>query len=140
MKSQPLALLSDANPLGGRHVLAMLLAFFGVVFAVNGYFLFAALSTQSALASQLSLFVGLGPLGRQIPVVCVEMEPGRSFGPEIEQALRTLAAGTAVDGRIARFLPHPTFPTDARHNSKIRREDLVGWAESQCADLLRAAS
>lgn len=81
--------------------------------------------------------VGLGPRGRQIPVLCVEMEPGKTFGPEVEQALRTLAEGTAVDGRIARILPHPGFPTDARHNSKIRREDLVVWAESRSGDLLR---
>lgn len=84
--------------------------------------------------------IGLGPRGRHVPVLCVEMEPGRVFTPEVEQALRTLTLGTAIDGRIARFLPHPGFPTDARHNSKIRREDLVSWAESQARDLLRETS
>jgi acyl-CoA synthetase (AMP-forming)/AMP-acid ligase II len=83
--------------------------------------------------------IGLGPRGRQIPVLCVELEPGKSWGPAVEEALRALAAGTEVEGRIARFLPHPGFPTDARHNSKIRREDLVPWAEARCADLLKGS-
>jgi acyl-CoA synthetase (AMP-forming)/AMP-acid ligase II len=84
--------------------------------------------------------IGIGPRDAQIPVLCVEMEPGHAFGPEVEQQLAALAAGTPVDGRIAAILPHPGFPTDARHNSKIRREDLRGWAEAQAAHLLREAS
>lgn len=81
--------------------------------------------------------VGIGPRGREIPVVCVEMEPGRRFGPDVEAALRQLEAGTPWAGRVRRFLPHPGLPTDARHNSKIRREDLVPWVEARCRDLLR---
>ncbi|MEQ1568783.1 MAG: fatty acid CoA ligase family protein [Myxococcota bacterium] len=84
--------------------------------------------------------VGLGPRGRQVPVVCVEMEPGQVFGPTTEAELRALAAGTPVEGKIAAFLPHPGFPTDARHNSKIRREDLLGWASARVpAEVARAA-
>jgi acyl-CoA synthetase (AMP-forming)/AMP-acid ligase II len=79
--------------------------------------------------------LGVGPRGKQIPVLCVEMEPGKSFTPEVQQQLAVLAKGTSVEGRIARFLPHPGFPTDARHNSKIRREDLLVWAQPQCRDL-----
>ncbi|MEQ1505399.1 MAG: fatty acid CoA ligase family protein [Myxococcota bacterium] len=75
--------------------------------------------------------IGLGPRGAQVAVLCVEMEPGKAFTADTEQALRRLAEGTAVEGRIAAFLPHPGFPTDARHNSKIRREDLVDWAEAR---------
>lgn len=35
----------------GRHVLALLFAFFGIVFAVNGYFLYSALSTHTGVVS-----------------------------------------------------------------------------------------
>ncbi|MCB9689951.1 MAG: AMP-binding protein [Alphaproteobacteria bacterium] len=75
--------------------------------------------------------IGHGPRGKQELVLCVEMNPGRTWDAGVEQALRALAEGTAVEGRIGRFLPHPGFPTDARHNSKIRREDLAGWVEAQ---------
>lgn len=76
--------------------------------------------------------VGLGDRDSgQVPVLCVEMEPGSAFGPTIERELRALAVGTPIEGRIAAFLHHPGFPTDARHNSKIRREDLVAWAAAR---------
>ena len=38
---------SKAGQLQGRHVLAGLVVFFGIIFAANGYFLFAALSTHT---------------------------------------------------------------------------------------------
>jgi acyl-CoA synthetase (AMP-forming)/AMP-acid ligase II len=84
--------------------------------------------------------VGLGPRGRQIPVLCVEMERGRPWSSTVEDELRALARGTVAEGRIARFLPHPGFPTDARHNSKIRREELVPWAARRCRDLAAPTS
>jgi nitrogen fixation protein FixH len=37
--------------LKGRHVLAILVGFFGVVFAVNGYFLYSALSTHTGIVA-----------------------------------------------------------------------------------------
>ena len=41
----------SSRRLEGRHMLALFVAFFGVVFAVNGYMLFAALSTHSGVVS-----------------------------------------------------------------------------------------
>lgn len=38
--------------LKGRHVLAVFVGFFAIIFAVNGYFLFAALSTYGGVVSQ----------------------------------------------------------------------------------------
>lgn len=38
--------------LTGRHVLVTLIAFFGVIFAVNGYFLYSALSTYTGVVAQ----------------------------------------------------------------------------------------
>ncbi|HYV48747.1 MAG TPA: fatty acid CoA ligase family protein [Myxococcaceae bacterium] len=77
--------------------------------------------------------VGLGPRGREVPVLCVEMEPGRRFTPETVAGLRHLAEGSCYSGLVRHFLPHPGFPTDARHNSKIRREELRGWAAARMA-------
>jgi nitrogen fixation protein FixH len=43
---------SSADQIDGRHVLAGLLAFFACVFAVNGYFIFRAVSTHTGVVSQ----------------------------------------------------------------------------------------
>ena len=43
--------LEPRRHLDGRHILAMCVAFFGVVFAVNGYMLYAALSTHTGVVS-----------------------------------------------------------------------------------------
>ena len=72
--------------------------------------------------------VGVGPAGNQIPVACVEMEEGETFSPGLEAELLALAKPTCFRGIVRRFLPHRGFPVDARHNSKIRREELAGWA------------
>ena len=42
---------ANGGRLEGRHVLAILLSFFGVVFAMNGYFLFSALSTHTGVVA-----------------------------------------------------------------------------------------
>jgi acyl-CoA synthetase (AMP-forming)/AMP-acid ligase II len=80
--------------------------------------------------------VGIGPRAREIPVLCVEMQPGKAFSGNTEQELIALARGTRWEGLVKRFLPHPGFPTDARHNSKIRNDELRQWAEQRCGDLL----
>jgi acyl-CoA synthetase (AMP-forming)/AMP-acid ligase II len=75
--------------------------------------------------------VGVGPRGQQRAVLCVEMEPGQTWESTVETELKALAHGTRWEGVVDRFLPHPGFPMDARHNSKIRNEDLQAWAETQ---------
>jgi acyl-CoA synthetase (AMP-forming)/AMP-acid ligase II len=80
--------------------------------------------------------IGLGPAGRERVVLVVELRKGAVFDAALEAALRARAAGTPVEGHLARILPHPAFPTDARHNSKIRREDLRPWVAERCADLV----
>jgi acyl-CoA synthetase (AMP-forming)/AMP-acid ligase II len=84
--------------------------------------------------------VGIGPTGSEIPVLCVEMEPGKSWSPEVEAALVALGADTDHADVVERFLHNASFPTDARHNSKIRREDLKLWAETRCSDLKKKAA
>jgi acyl-coenzyme A synthetase/AMP-(fatty) acid ligase len=80
--------------------------------------------------------VGVGTAGRQIPVLCVEMEPGKPWSMQVEADLEALAAETPHASVVQRFIHHAAFPTDARHNSKIRRGDLRQWAISQCGDLI----
>jgi acyl-CoA synthetase (AMP-forming)/AMP-acid ligase II len=77
--------------------------------------------------------VGVGPHGRQRPVICVELVPGTDTRqwPRIEGELRDLGAANSMTASIADFLPHPAFPVDIRHNAKIRRELLTGWAEDR---------
>lgn len=72
--------------------------------------------------------VGVGAPGTQTPVACVEMEDGEKFSPRLEAELVALAEGTCFEGVVTRFLPHRGFPVDARHNSKIRRDELAVWA------------
>ena len=77
--------------------------------------------------------VGIGAHGRQEPVLCYELQPhvakGRRAG--IADALRAMAAAHAHTAGIKRFLPHPVFPVDIRHNAKIGREKLAAWATKQ---------
>jgi len=46
-------------------------------------------------------------------------------------ALRALGEVHADASRIERFLLHPGFPVDIRHNAKIGREPLARWAEGE---------
>ncbi|MGW2187723.1 fatty acid CoA ligase family protein [Streptomyces sp. NPDC001667] len=77
--------------------------------------------------------VGFGPYGEQRPVLCAELAPGtaRAQWPRIERELRALGADNPMTRPIEDFLLHPGFPVDIRHNAKIRRELLAGWAEDQ---------
>ena len=74
--------------------------------------------------------VGVGARGAQRPVLCVELGedvPAAEF-PRIEAELRALGARHRHTARIERFLRHPRFPVDIRHNAKIGRETLAAWA------------
>jgi uncharacterized protein YhhL (DUF1145 family) len=77
--------------------------------------------------------VGVGPAGRQEPVVCVELrEPaGAPARRRIEAELRMMATAHELTRDARRFLFHPRFPVDIRHNAKIGREELARWAAEQ---------
>jgi acyl-CoA synthetase (AMP-forming)/AMP-acid ligase II len=77
--------------------------------------------------------VGVGPRGKQKPVLCVELNPGEKATPALEQELRHLGTTFLYARQIQTFLFHPGFPVDIRHNSKIFREKLAAWAEEQLA-------
>ncbi|WP_037060779.1 olefin beta-lactone synthetase [Pseudoxanthomonas suwonensis] len=77
--------------------------------------------------------VGVGEVGRQLPVLCVELADGvpASEFARIERELRALGKPHAAAARIDRFLCHPRFPVDIRHNAKIGREKLAAWAATR---------
>ncbi|MDQ3268653.1 MAG: fatty acid CoA ligase family protein [Pseudomonadota bacterium] len=77
--------------------------------------------------------VGIGAAGTQQPLLCVELAPGVGAAqwPRIEPELRGLAQTQAHTTRIERFLRHPGFPVDIRHNAKIGREKLASWARGR---------
>lgn len=75
-----------------------------------------------------SALVGVGEPGAEVPVLCVELEKGQTWTNEDEAALLALADDTRYARLVRAVLVHPGFPVDARHNSKIRREDLKVWA------------
>jgi len=73
--------------------------------------------------------VGVGPRGAELPVLVVEgAEREHVLLPRLRQRSSELAAAPGAPS-IDRFLFHPRFPVDARHNAKIRREELKRWAE-----------
>ncbi|MGF6885901.1 acyl-CoA synthetase (AMP-forming)/AMP-acid ligase II [Nocardia sp. GAS34] len=72
--------------------------------------------------------VGVGPRGRQRPVLCVELAPDADRAA-VNTALCLRRAEFAVAAPVSEFLYHPGFPVDIRHNAKIGREKLAVWAE-----------
>ncbi|MFZ5570680.1 MAG: fatty acid CoA ligase family protein [Thermodesulfobacteriota bacterium] len=79
-----------------------------------------------------SALVGIGKAPRQIPVICIETEPGcKTPRNIIEQELLDMAGQFVITQQIETVLFHKSFPVDIRHNSKIFREQLAGWAAEQ---------
>jgi len=78
-----------------------------------------------------SALVGVGAPGAQVPVLCVELERGRSMSPQLLESLHAQARVHAPDAGLQHYLIHPGFPVDIRHNAKIGREKLAQWAAGQ---------
>jgi acyl-coenzyme A synthetase/AMP-(fatty) acid ligase len=80
-----------------------------------------------------SALVGVGLIGAQVPVVCLELR--KKELPEdqirIETELRKMAVQNPITQSASVFLFHPSFPVDIRHNAKINREVLAQWARSR---------
>ncbi len=70
------AAMSGTRELTGRHVAWALLAFFGVIFAVNGYFLYAALSTHTGTVANEPYRKGLHYNER---IAADEVQQGRGW-------------------------------------------------------------
>lgn len=78
--------------------------------------------------------VGVGKAGQQLPVLCVELEKGRTIDRDrVRNELLALASGHIHTQNITTILFHPAFPVDIRHNAKIFREKLAHWATVKLA-------
>jgi olefin beta-lactone synthetase len=80
-----------------------------------------------------SALVGVGPRGRQRPVIVVEPLPNRFpyttlAKEQLFVELEKLGRSHAVTEAIRTFLVKQSFPVDVRHNAKISRERLAVWA------------
>jgi acyl-CoA synthetase (AMP-forming)/AMP-acid ligase II len=82
-----------------------------------------------------SALVGLGAAGAQTPVMIVECHPEQrpdsGQTSKFKEELLSLAAKSDLTKSIDQLLIHDSFPVDARHNAKIRREDLTVWAKGR---------
>ena len=78
--------------------------------------------------------VGIGEKGRQLPVLCVELEKGAKVDREkVRRELLAIADAHIHTRGITTILFHPAFPVDIRHNAKIFREKLAVWAARRLA-------
>ncbi|MFJ4651982.1 fatty acid CoA ligase family protein [Nocardia sp. NPDC088792] len=77
-----------------------------------------------------SALVGVGRPDAQVPVLCYELRAGvdPAESPRVERELLELAGARELTAPIRTFLRHDGFPVDIRHNAKIGREALSGWA------------
>ncbi len=80
-----------------------------------------------------SALVGVGPEGRQRPIITVEPHPGRfpkgTRRTEIAAELLELGQANELTREIETVLFHRSFPVDVRHNAKIDRQKLALWAK-----------
>ena len=70
---------------------------------------------------------------RDEAMICVELEDGHSFSDSLNTELQDIAEQFEHTRGISRFLEHPGFPMDVRHNAKINREQLSVWAKGKLA-------
>ncbi|MDQ0810405.1 acyl-CoA synthetase (AMP-forming)/AMP-acid ligase II [Streptomyces sp. B3I7] len=85
----------------------------------------AAADTASGV--RRTALVGAGPAVCQLPVLCVESLPSVTRADALA-AVRAVLADHPDGHRVGAVLPHRRFPVDPRHNSKIDRMRLAGWA------------
>jgi olefin beta-lactone synthetase len=77
--------------------------------------------------------VGVSVSGQTVPLLCVELEDEHpdAEAPGLIDELRALGADVEHTRSIERFLIHPGFPVDIRHNAKIGRDTLSRWAQGR---------
>jgi acyl-CoA synthetase (AMP-forming)/AMP-acid ligase II len=87
-----------------------------------------------------SALVGVGPPGRQRPVIVAEPWPDKRPANRAESQtlladLRELALKIQHTSMIEDFLLMESLPVDIRHNAKIFREKVVDWAARRLGSL-----
>ncbi|MCK8044104.1 fatty acid CoA ligase family protein [Shewanella sp. 1CM18E] len=80
-----------------------------------------------------SALVGVVVAGKTTPLICIELKQSVacSLSGVLYSELKAIAEQHAQTQGIERFLIHPDFPVDIRHNAKIFREKLAVWAQKQ---------
>lgn len=83
-----------------------------------------------------SALVGIGPTGEQRPIMICEPNPDQWPNSESDKdhllsEIKLLAGKFWQTNSIESFLLHRSLPVDIRHNSKIFREQLRGWAKQE---------
>lgn len=80
-----------------------------------------------------SALVGVQGKNGLEPVLIVEpVKDGKSIDRDkLLSEVREYAAASPLTKGVRRFLVHPDFPVDIRHNAKIFREKLAVWAAKQ---------
>lgn len=80
-----------------------------------------------------SALVGITVANEIEPLICIELDQSLvcNKSQQLYQELIAIAEQFAQTKGIRRFLIHPDFPVDVRHNAKIFREKLAVWAQSQ---------
>ena len=83
-------------------------------------------------AVRRTALVGVARGAHATPVICIEMlKRGRIATSQLIDELHELGAAREHTRGIRAFLLHPGFPVDIRHNAKIGREQLAGWASKR---------
>jgi len=83
-----------------------------------------------------SALVGIGPAGKQRPVMICEPNPehwptSKTSENKLLTEIKSLAERFWQTNSIDDFLLHRSLPVDIRHNSKIFREQLRLWAKKE---------
>ncbi|GIU44801.1 peptide synthase [Shewanella sairae] len=80
-----------------------------------------------------SALVAVVVAGKVTPLICIELKQSVacSLSGVLYSELKAIAEQHAQTQGIERFLIHPDFPVDIRHNAKIFREKLAVWAQKQ---------
>jgi acyl-coenzyme A synthetase/AMP-(fatty) acid ligase/pimeloyl-ACP methyl ester carboxylesterase len=81
----------------------------------------------------LAAAVGVGPLGAQLVVVALTLTEGGRRASLADEALADRVRDMAGPVDVAAVLVVPTLPVDKRHNSKIDRTRIAGWADKVLA-------
>ena len=67
-----------------------------------------------------------------IPAIIVELEKGSTIDTQqLVHELQEIGKNNPLTAEIDKYLIHPDFPVDIRHNAKIFREKLSIWAASK---------
>jgi len=78
-----------------------------------------------------SALVGVGPAGKQVPVIIVELHDKAGKPETVVTELHEVAQRNELTRAVRHIYVHPEFPVDIRHNAKIFREKLGKWAEGK---------